>query len=315
MSREVYLIGCHIINSKQLFLLTRLVDSLVENNKDFVLVSHTTIPEFIVNKSVGFIYDKENPVYRRWELPNSPHWNFYTPDWRIASKYILHGASPYYHVGTLRLLLNGLKYLQTTNYEVVHWIEYDMMPDYNRAKLNSDLVSEGNDFVFHGLGSFFSFNSHGKLKNPFINADSKSLLDMLEKNSYTAEIVIMNEIFEQEPVRIFDVLQSGGDYSQNFDEVPVHWSFFSQKENELHIFLLNRQSKEINVEFLYNDARLQKTLIPNMYYKTKIGHFSLNGFSNLEIIVDGKMFFEAKGWSDTNFYHALIKDTKTWNNV
>ena len=48
MSKEVYLIGCHIQNTKQLFLLTRLVDVLVQNKKEFILVSHTTIPEAIV---------------------------------------------------------------------------------------------------------------------------------------------------------------------------------------------------------------------------------------------------------------------------
>ena len=168
MSKEVYLVGCHIVNARQLELLNRLVDCLVDNKKDFILVSHTTIPESIVQKSVAFIYDKENPTFKSWDLKGSNHWNFHTEKWRIASKYILHGASDYYHVGTLRLLLNGIKYIQSTEYDVVHWIEYDTLPDFQRALLNTGLIDEGDDFVFHGLGAFFSFNARAKMKEHFV---------------------------------------------------------------------------------------------------------------------------------------------------
>jgi hypothetical protein len=179
--KEVYLIGCHITNTKQLELLNRLVDCLHEQKKDFIIVSHTTIPESIFKKSVAFIYDKENPVFKSWDLKGSNHWNFHTEKWRIASKYILYGASDYYHVGTLRLLLNGIKYIQSTQYDVVHWIEYDTLPDFQRALLNTGLIQEGDDFVFHGLGAFFSFNARAKIKEHFLNADSSMLLKLLEK--------------------------------------------------------------------------------------------------------------------------------------
>ena len=86
MSKEVYLIGCHVQNTKQLFLLTRLVDVLLQNEKDFILVSHTTIPETIVQKSYAFIYDRENPTYKSWDLEGASHLNFQTENWRIAYK-------------------------------------------------------------------------------------------------------------------------------------------------------------------------------------------------------------------------------------
>lgn len=222
MSKEVYLIGCHVQNTKQLFLLTRLVDVLLQNEKDFILVSHTTIPESIVQKSVAFIYDRENPTFKSWDLEGASHWNFQTENWRIASKYILNGASDYYHVGTLRLLLNGIKYIQSTEYDVVHWIEYDTLPDFQRALLNTGLIEDGYDFIFHGLGAFFSFNARAKMKEHFLNANSSILLKLLQKNNFVAEIVIMNEIFEQEAQKIYDVLADGGDYSQNEDLSLIH---------------------------------------------------------------------------------------------
>ena len=44
---EVYLIGCHIENETQENLLRNLTNTLKNNNKDFILVSHTLIPQDI----------------------------------------------------------------------------------------------------------------------------------------------------------------------------------------------------------------------------------------------------------------------------
>lgn len=314
MSKEVYLIGCHVHNTKQLFLLTRLIDVLVENKKEFILVSHTSIPEAIVQKSVAFIYDRENPTFKSWDLEGANHWNFHTENWRIASKYILNGASDYYHVGVLRLLLNGIKYIQSTQYDVVHWIEYDTLPDFQRASLNTGLIEDGDDFVYHGLGAFFSFNAKAKIKEHFINADSSILLKLLQKDSYIAEHVTMNQIFEQQAHKIYDVLADAGDYSQNFDNIPVHWSLFTERENDLHIFLLNKQNKTIRVTYRYNDMTFFKELTPNMFSRIKIGEYNLDGHSLIEIIVDEKVHFKAY-WDGQQFYDKLIKETITWNYV
>lgn len=314
MSKEVYLIGCHVQNTKQLFLLTRLVDVLVENKKEFILVSHTTIPEAIVQKSVAFIYDRENPTFKSWDLEGANHWNFHTENWRIASKYILHGASDYYHVGTLRLLLNGIKYIQSTEYDVVHWIEYDTLPDFQRAVLNTELIEGGNDFIFHGLGAFFSFNAKAKMKEHFINADSSMLLKLLKKNSYVAEIVILHEIFEQQAHKIYDVLADAGEYSQNYDNIPVHWSLFTEGNNDLHIFLLNRQNKTIQVTYTLNDKTFYKELKPNMYSKNRIGEYNLDDIILLKIVVDDKVHFK-ECWDGQEFYDKLIKETRTWNDA
>lgn len=314
MSKEVYLVGCHIANARQLELLNRLVDCLVDNKKEFILVSHTTIPESIVQKSVAFIYDRENPTFKSWDLEGSNHWNFHVEKWRIACKYILHGASDYYHVGTLRLLLNGIKYIETTEYDVVHWIEYDTLPDFQRALLNTRLIEEGEDFIFHGLGAFFTFNARAKMKEHFLNANSSRLLKLLQKNSYVAENVIVNEIFEQEPQKIYNVLADGGDYSQNHDNIPVHWCLFSEIDNDLNIFLLNKQNKTIKVTYRFNDGIFFKELSANMYSTNKIGKYTLNEKALIEIIVDGKVYFKAC-WDGQEFYDKLIKETRTWNHV
>jgi hypothetical protein len=310
--KEVYLIGCHVENDQQEQMLRRLVSHLIFFKKDFVLVSHTLLPEDVIAKSVGFIYDKSNPIFQSWDIPNSNHWNFYTKDWRIASKYILYGASPYYHVGVLRLLLNGIKYIKTLDYDVVHWIEYDMFPDFDRANENVNLIAEGNQFVFHGLGSFFSFDAKIIIQPEFLNSNNEVLLNLLKQNDYVAELVTTNCVFEKPPLKIFDVLKNSGEYSQNFDKVPIHWSLFTEQNNDVHIFLLNKKKRNVIIEYKYNDKIFYKELIPEMYYKVQIGFIDMNNMVFFEIKVDGEVYVNIN-WMGEEFYKKLIKETRTWN--
>lgn len=311
MSQEVYLVGCHVENEEQADLLKRLVNHLHFFSKDFVLVSHTPLPEECINKSVGYIYDKCNPTYQSWDIPDSNHWNFYTKEWRIASKYILYGASPYYHVGVLRLFLSGIRFLQTLDYEIVHWIEYDVFPDFDRANENVNLLKSGKDFIFHGVGTFFSFRNDAPIKEQFIKAKNETLFKLLQKNQYVAESVIANEVFVENAFNIFDVLKSSGNYSQNFDKVPLHWCLFTEENNDVHIFLLNKKSKNVLVEFEYNNKSFFKELKHEMYYKVKIGFIDVNEVMSLQIKVDGKIHVDIN-WSGQDFYDKLIKETRTW---
>lgn len=314
MSEEVYLIGCHVENEQQADLLKRLVNHLHFFSKDFVLVSHTPLPEECINKSVGYIYDKSNPVYWRWEFDDAPEFQFSCPKFNILSKYILYGASPYYHVGVIRLLINGLKYLKTLDYKLIHWIEYDMFPDFDRAEENKKLISQGNQFVFHGLGSFFSLDSKIQFKHNLDSLNNQIILGLLKNNKYVAELVIMNDLFKPEPLKVFDVLKSSGEYSQNFDKVKIHWSLFAQNEQEVHMFLLNKQNKEVIVNFTYNDNSSVKILLPNMYHRSHLGWLKLHGKSKIEIKVDGQVFFSLEDDSQI-IYDKLIKHTKVWSDV
>lgn len=314
MSEDVYLIGCHVENEQQADLLKRLVNHLHFFGKDFVLVSHTPLPEECINKSVGYIYDKSNPVFWRWELEDTPEYYFTCPKFNVLSKYILYGASPYYHVGVLRLLINGIKYIKTLDYKIVHWIEYDMFPDFDRAEENKKYILEGNQFVFHGLGSFFSFDAKIQFKHNLNSLNNKTILGLLKNNKYVAELVIMNDFFESEPLKVFDVLKNSGDYSQNFDNVKVHWSLFMENEHEVHIFLLNHQKKQIIVNYSYNDKNDFKILLPNMYHRSHLGWLKLDGKTKIEIKVDGEVFFELEDDSQ-KIFDKLIRDTKVWQNA
>lgn len=314
MKNEVYLIGCHVENPEQERLLRRLVEHLHFFKKDFVLVSHTFLPSDIIAKSVGFIFDKCNPTFNRWELPDAPHFNFYCPKFRISSKYILYGACLYYHVGVLRLLINGINYLKTLDYKIIHWIEYDMFPDFDRAQSNERLIKEGKNFVFHGLGSFFSLDAKVKTKYENNLLNNKYILEMLRNNSYVAELVIMNDLFDCEPTKIFDVLSNSGDYSQNFDSVKIHWCLFQKEDKTLNVFLLNKQNRNIHVKFTMNEIDIVKNMLPEMYHLNTLGMNNLKENNKIKIEVEGDECVNIN-MNKEDIIKYLIQDTIFIQNV
>jgi hypothetical protein len=314
MSKEVYLIGCHVDNEEQSNLLRRLVSHLNFFKKDYVLVSHTILPSDIVEKSVGFIYDTSNPVFYRWELEDAPNYIYSDANFNILSKYHTFGSTPYYHVGVLRLLYHGIKYLQTLNYQIIHWIEYDTFPDFDRAEENKKLIEQGHNFIFHGLGCFFSFNSKNELKSQFSQGNNEVFLKLLKANKYVAEVVIMNDLFVCEPSKIYNSLKHLGDYSQNWKNVPVHWSLFQKENSDVYVFLLNEQKKEIEIDFIFNKNKINIRLLPNHYYTSFVDSFENNDNIQIQIIVEKDVYFEIKE-DKQSIYDKFIKDTKVWWNA
>jgi len=245
-TNEVYLIGCHIETAKQLSLLSELVGKLIDEGKDYIIVSHTLVPEFIIKNSVGFIYDSVNPTYKTWDLENP---NKYVIDYgniRVESPYITYGRRDYYHVGVLRLLLNGLRYIKTLSYDIVHWIEYDALPDFDEESKNVKLLMD-NDFVFYGIGSKFSFKNNSVNKK-FTESTDSDLLKMLSENGYAAERVISEKLIDGNKI-VYDVAgitKFYGRHSYN-SEITFDWSIYDDN-GTVCIFVDNKGS--VNLEFI-----------------------------------------------------------------
>ena len=241
--KEVYLVGCHIENKTQLDLLTNLVNSLIECGRDYILSSHTMIPQYLVEKSVGFIYDKENPKYKIWDLPGKSKYEIDMGSFLIRSPYITYGRVDYYHVGPLRQLINGVNLIKTLNYDVVHWMDYDAHLDLVEERKNVERLSEY-DFVFYGVGPKFSFNVD-KFNNALLDMKSDSLLRLLSENEYVVEKVFSEHIIKGKKlfIEVNDPL-FWGDYSQNFNEIKFDWSLF-ELGGTPKIFIKNDDHRDI----------------------------------------------------------------------
>jgi len=268
---EVYLIGCHIENEIQENLLRNLVVSLKDNNKDFILVSHTLIPQDIIEQSVGFIYDTINPKYKTWELNGFTRFIFESDSFTIDSPYIGYGASDYYHVGVIRLLINGLRFIQKTNYKIVHWIEYDSIPNF---KMNEVASAELKlfDFIFYGVGSMFSFKTD-RVSKSFLDMSNEDIFRNLSHNEFLAEKLVNNNlIFGKTKTYHLDENETNtwGKYSQNFNETKINWSLF-EKDEKINLFLHNISNENQVVDVVLNDKETKYELTPYTWYIFDIG--------------------------------------------
>ena len=275
---EVYLIGCHLENDTQEKLLRQLINTLENNNKKFVLTSHTLLPQDIIEKSIGFVYDSINPKYKTWELDGFPYFRFDNEYFTLDSQYISYGASDYYHVGVIRLIINGLKFLSTTNYKVVHWVEYDTIPDFNTNK-KSKIELTDFDFVFYGVGCRFSFNLD-RVSHNFLKMNNDEILCRLKKNNFLAERMISNELIcGEKKVYYLDENETNtwGRYSQNHNSVKINWSLF-ENNGKVKLFLHNISNENQEIELFVNDIKTNYNLQPYNWFISELSNEVLDYF-------------------------------------
>ena len=258
--KEVYLIGCHIENNKQLSFLNSLVNTLIENGKDYILSSHTMIPQNLIEKSVGFIYDRENPKYKIWDLKEKTKYELDMGGFIIKSPYIMYGRVDYYHVGPLRQLINGVNFINTLNYDIVHWMDYDSFIDFDENEKNVNRL-EHTDLVFYGIGPKFSFRPE-KFRKSLFTMNSNELLDVLSKNEYVVEKVFGDFIIDGDKtfIEVNDPIYWGL-YSQNFDEIKFDWSLF-ELNGSVNIFIKNDNDKEIEFLLKINNEESIINILP-----------------------------------------------------
>jgi hypothetical protein len=299
--KEVYLIGCHIDNIRKVSYLAELTNELNYNNKDFILSSHTLIPDIIISESKAFIYDSVNPKYKNWELSNKNKYIIETSSFSIESPYILWGRNDYYHVGVIRLLINGIKYLQNLDYEIIHWIEYDALPILKEENENR-IRLEDHDFIFYGIGSRFSFNLN-KVNQEFLKWNNDEILDSLKRNSYAAEILISNELIVGSKLT-FDVKDKSDFYgrnSNNFDYLDFDWSLF-ERDDKVFIFLNNHKSKK-NLEVSIGTKEVKKINLEIDFWYIEF-LFTKHEVENIKIHIDNKPF-----------QNIELKNKKTYSDV
>ena len=313
-SKEVYLIGCHIENDIQLGYLTELVDRLSKEGKSYVFTSHTMIPESIVSKSIGFVYDSINPKYKTWDLPGKDKYELHMPDFTIKSPYITYGRSEYYHVGVLRLLINGLNYIKNIDCDVIHWMEYDVLPDFEEDSENLKRL-EAFDFVFYGIGGKFSFLKQS-LNEELLRSSDKELLKLLSINSYCAEIVIQKFLTNDKNtlfIKSDDMSKTNlinyrsGRYSHN-DEIKLDWSLFEEND-KVNIFFNNYETKkEIKIKLYDKDIDL--SLDPGFWYLHPLS--TKDNFKKIDILIDNSTILVQEN-IDNSKYQKMVDGVEKIN--
>jgi hypothetical protein len=305
--KEIYVIGCHIENERQLNMVKTLTDELYLNSKDFILTSHTMIPEDIIKKSKGFIYDSENPKYKIWDLPGKTKYVVDVGNFSIVSPYIAYGRVDYYHVGPLRQIVNAINLVRTMDYDIIHWMDYDATLDFDEEKLNVKRLTSC-DMVFYGVGPKFSFKVD-KVNEKILTMKNDEFLDLLSKHDYVIEKVFGEYLIDGN-VLFIEVTDPvfWGKYSQNFDEIKFDWSLF-ELDGNVNLFVKNSDDKNINFNLEIDGNIINIISEPNIWFWRPIG--IINGIGKLKISFsydnDEKIIIIDENLYDPKKYESIVK--------
>jgi hypothetical protein len=186
--------------------------------------------------------------------------------------------------------LNGLRYIKTLSYDIVHWIEYDALPDFEEEGKNVKRLMDS-DFIFYGIGSKFSFKT-SSISKSFIESTDKDLLRILSENEYVAEKVISENLIDGKKIAydVGGIDKFYGRHSHN-SEMLFDWSIYDDN-GTVCIFVDNKGSVNLKLTLRYSENIINIECHPRTWAirpiseRNRLGDFSIESMGNVIVNLD-----------------------------
>jgi hypothetical protein len=300
--KSIFLIVAHVVNDTQIDLLHNLCKKIKENGYDYILASHTNVPDHIILGSRAFTFDTNNhtiPVEGR-DLSKRGRFWIQNPDFRIYSPFLLHGGMPCRAVSHIHNLYNGLLLAKRFQYQYVHLMVYDTDFDLDDIKKREKLMLSG-EFDFIGyflsgrlLGDQYSINIEKiDTKELFLSQDEmdERISDLLHDDSYYLMKYLVEENGMKCDKREIQGSRYGeltGSYSEPTHGKRFNWALYQLgPDEEIMFFFSAGQAEEITrVELIGGRSGvIRREVPPNCYFTA--GLFDPGNFGMFSIFVDG----------------------------
>lgn len=140
---EIFLIGYYKSNFNSLNKLIKLINLIKHQNKKIIIASHSPLPEDVIKEVTAYIYDCDNILL---DCVNdvTTNYTFYTNlgDKNIVSPFISSGIylDKSYVLAAIKNIMNGLALAKQLNYDIVHFLDYDAIPDFEELEENVNLI-------------------------------------------------------------------------------------------------------------------------------------------------------------------------------
>lgn len=279
MDKEIFIILYHRSTKESLFHLRSLVQELLSRNKKFIISSHSTIPEDIVEMSESFIYDSNNII-----VTNPCEYKYWieTKNFTIVSPFLFYGSlfDRNYGLAAIKNILNGISVSFQLGYQILHFLEYDCIPDFGCLEENSILLDSGSfdSIVYKNsdnemLGNVFTCRSTGLIHTNW--SKENYWLEFYEKNNFFSEKSIFNMFnLWYGPERVLSKPkenQPHGNVSSLDQSSPLQ-SVLYEEDKDLMIFLTNRSSSVIDRAVIYyNEGKKEIFLYENQWTILSLG--------------------------------------------
>jgi len=309
MSKDLIIIGAYCPDKERLKLLHNCIESLspLKNDFDFLLTTHSSIPEYIVEKFDYIFFDKKNQLITDWELINKP-WFSPFENYTIISA-LVSGYSTF--LAVYRIFIGALGIAKNFKYEKVHWIEYDsVFNEFSEFYDNSKLLDENTAIVYKkeyknfeknlewGYGCFQSINIK-KIDDIFLTFDEERLTNILRNCPNKTNEKTTQEIYELNGGKVlfkdFNKLIEFNKFNlsdETLKEDLNYWAlpFYDDKKESVSVVVWNNKNdKPIDVVFLINNETLLSfDSVKKFEWSIKeVG--KIEGIETITTIIDGKI--------------------------
>ena len=287
--KDLFLITTYAPDNLRRDMLRNFVSSINKDLFDIMVVSHSSIPEDIIDNINYFIYDADNSLLTDVEYKYQMYYN--AEHFKILST----ENRPFNHtLAALKLVTLGLSTARIEGYEKVHCIEYDTDLKSDKEFIeNSKLLDEYN-LVFYqtdylpDLISFpVSFNL-GKINNQWFEFDKDYLKEWVKNDPYKTI-----ENYERL------LIQKENYYNKFYTKL---------KENDVFINLYFSGGEDVWVTpIVSNDNRLF------LFSWNKANTFKIENVElyNIKIIVNDKSYYNL----DLHLNEWNLKDLGEFNEI
>lgn len=274
MSKDLIIITAYCDKPEKFEVLRKLVNQIntQKNFFDLMIVSHTSVPVDIVDKTEFCLFDKKNELLYDTDLRNKP-WFDPANDRPVLS---IHTAFFNTHLAIWRMIILGNTIAKSCGYNKVHHIEYDTsIEDFSELKRNSSLLDnfsavvytkfvDTTDPILFGTYQAYKLNT---LHKDLLRLDEEKIKDMIRLSS------------DKSPERmLFELLNHEGNIiSKNKSELDVNGNSFGMSHNKISngntawclpyydkltaklgfvVWNMEEPEKTIDVKIIYNDENV-----------------------------------------------------------
>lgn len=300
MKKDLILITSYCDTKEKMDVLRNLVKQISEhrNTFDLMIISHTTIPEDISEKTTLSIYDSKNELLYDWNLRSTP---WFDPNNERPIHSIFTGFFNT-HLAIWRMIIIGNSIAKNLGYNKVHHLEYDSdIKDFSEFYDNSKLLNYKDAVVYNKIVSTVDPIIFGTFQSYNINKIHEELLNLNEEK---IKKDIRDSVFKSPEKMLFDLLNHNGNVEvKNKNVLDTNGNSFGMSHNKVSngntawclpyydmltkklgfvIWNVEEFSSDISVQLIYNDDRvIDLGITPHLHWRL----LDIDDYSNTKKLV------------------------------
>jgi hypothetical protein len=275
-----------------------------KDNFDLMIISHSVIPDDIVEKCDYHFYDKKNELLYEYELRSKP---WFAP---MGERPILSIFTGFFntHLAIWRMLILGNSIAKNCGYRKVHHIEYDCsISDFSEIKDNSNLL-ESYDVITYNkkevnvdnilFGTYQAYRLDSLHEDLFILNENKLKNEILVSETKSPEGMLFNLLHNKRNglIKNKNKLDSNGNefglshLDLNKEHVAWCLPYYDMSTDKLSFIVWNMEGRtNLNVNLIYNNEKtfIFENVRPNHWQIIDIDDFS--SAKKLIVILNNKI--------------------------